>query len=188
MALGFIGTRTVASESERTPEAIQCALFWDSARRAALRDYPWNFAQCRARLAETILPEVRAGDWGYAYALPDRCLKIHQLWSGGRRARFLPVYEAERPIILSDGAEAMADYTRDVTETSRWDDAFCGVMARRLACLICVPLLKNNAGKVQELEGLYRAALPEAMQADASEREQRAEPDAWLLARGGCEL
>ena len=29
------------------------------------------------------------------------------------------------------------------------------------------------------------AALPDAMQSDASEREERAEPDAWLLARGG---
>lgn len=45
-------------------------------------------------------------------------------------------------------------------------------------CLICAPLLKNNAGKVQELESLYRAALPDAMQSDASEREERAEPDA----------
>ncbi|HIV65533.1 MAG TPA: hypothetical protein H9991_04670 [Candidatus Mailhella excrementigallinarum] len=185
MALGFIGTRTVASESERTPEAVQCALFWDSARRTALRDYPWNFAQARARLAEVAMPEAWAGEWRHAYVPPDRCLRLHRVLGAGGRAGFMPVHDAEREIVLTDAADALADYTRDVAEPSRWDDAFRMVMARRLACLICAPLLKNNAGKVQELESLYRAALPDAMQSDASEREERAEPDAWLLARGG---
>ena len=185
MALGFIGTRTVASESERTPEAVQCALFWDSARRTALRDYPWNFAQARARLAEVAMPEAWAGEWRHAYVPPDRCLRLHRVLGAGGRAGFMPVHDAEREIVLTDAADALADYTRDVAEPSRWDDAFRMVMARRLACLICAPLLKNNAGKVQELENLYRAALPDAMQSDASERAERAEPDAWLLARGG---
>ena len=36
MALGFIGTRTIASANENTPEAIQCGLYWDRARRSAL--------------------------------------------------------------------------------------------------------------------------------------------------------
>ncbi len=188
MALGFIGTRTVASETERTPEAIQCALFWDCARKAALRDYPWNFAQDRARLAEVSLPEAWAGEWRHAYVLPDRCLRLHRVRGAGGRTSFMPVYDAEREIVLTDAADALADYTRDVAETSRWDNAFCAAMARKLACLICVPLLKNNGSKVQELESLYRAALPEAMQADASEREECTEPDAWLLARGGFHL
>ena len=188
MALGFIGTRTVASETERTPEAVQCALFWDSARKAALREYPWNFARGRARLAEVALPEVWAGEWRHAYAPPDKCLKLHRVGNGRERAHFALVHDAGRELVLTCAADALADYTRDVAEPSRWDDAFCNVMARRLACLICVPLLKNNGNKVQELESLYRAALPDAMQADASEREERAEPDAWLLARGGFDL
>lgn len=64
MALGFIGTRTVASESERTPEAVQCALFWDSARRTALRDYPWNFAQARAGWPKWPCPEAHGPENG----------------------------------------------------------------------------------------------------------------------------
>ena len=39
-ALDFLGTRTVASERENTPEALQCRLYWDSARRQTLRDFP----------------------------------------------------------------------------------------------------------------------------------------------------
>ena len=39
-ALGFLGTRTVASELENTHEDLQCRLYWDSARRQTLRDFP----------------------------------------------------------------------------------------------------------------------------------------------------
>ena len=55
-ALGFLGARSIAAEDENTPEALQCRLYWDSARRQALRDYPWAFAQRRAWLAR-----LRAG-------------------------------------------------------------------------------------------------------------------------------
>lgn len=76
MALGFIGTRTIASEYERTPEAIQCNLYWDNARRTALRDYPYHFAVRRVALAEKPLPEEYSHEWGHAYAPPDKCLKV----------------------------------------------------------------------------------------------------------------
>ena len=72
MALGFLGTRTIASENERTPEAIQCDLYWDRARRSALRDYPYRFAVRRVVLAEKTLPETYEGEWRHAYALPDQ--------------------------------------------------------------------------------------------------------------------
>ena len=50
-----------------------------------------------------------------------------------------------------------------------------------------VPARVNAAilNRIIELQRTIRAALPDAMQSDASEREERAEPDAWLLARGG---
>ena len=71
MALGFVGARTVASPRENTPEAVQCELYWDRARRAALQDYPYNFACRRARLASKALPEAYAGEWRFCYGLPD---------------------------------------------------------------------------------------------------------------------
>lgn len=194
MALGFIGTRTVASESERTPEAIQCALYWDNARRACLRDYPYNFAQARAQLASIAVPDTYADEWRYAYRLPDLCLKAHKIvGSAGRcastpsrRIPFVIVSDAEKTeLLLSDAEQVRLDYTRDVPEVALWDDLFVGMMARKLASLICVPLLKNNTTKVQELEQLYRASLPKAMEANASERLEKPYRDTWIAARGG---
>lgn len=186
MALGFVGTRTVASGEERTPEAIQCNLYWDRARRAALRDYPWSFATRRVELARKPLPDVYAGVWRYAYALPDGCLKVQRLGQDtepGRRTPFAIESDAAGLLLLCDAAPARAVCTFDVTEVARFDELFVLCMARRLACLVAVPLLKNNPGKVQELEQLYQLALPQSQGQDASERRLGRSPDAWLQAR-----
>mgnify|MGYP006949037391 CR=1 FL=1 len=191
MALGFIGTRTVASETEHTPEAIQCGLFWDSARRQVLRDYPYNFAQARKTLAAVKVPDVYAEEWRFAYKLPDLCLKAHRIYGRERReVRRIPFTivssDDGTEILLTDMEAARLDYTWDVTDVARWDDLFIAMMARKLAALIGVPLLKNNSTKVQELEQLYRTSLPKAMESNASERHDREPLDTWLLSRGGC--
>ncbi|WP_298069419.1 hypothetical protein [uncultured Mailhella sp.] len=190
MALGFIGTRTIASPDERTPEAIQCGLYWDTARRAALRDFPYGFAQKRFVLAEKPMPEVYAREWRFCYGLPDGCLKLHRV-HGGRAgslgagdAPFRIVEDGGRSVILCSVEQALADCSVDVEDVSLWDELFVLAMARRLAALIAVPLLKNNPGKVQELVQLYQQAVPQADGQDASEGRERRTADAWLLARG----
>lgn len=186
MALGFCGTRTVASETENTPEAIQCKLYWDIARRTALRDYPWHFAQTRKQLAEVVMPSVYDGVWGYAYALPDQCLKAHAVYSQGNNLKrsFEMVSDGSNiDLVLTNTAYAVLAYTKDVKDVTRFDEDFVYALARKLACLIAVPLLKNNSQKLQELVGMYNASLPAAHDADSSERRDRKEPDSWLQTR-----
>lgn len=187
MALGFIGTRTIASANENTPEAIQCGLYWDRARRAALRDYPYRFAVRRVVLAEKSLPAAYAAEWRHAYALPDGCLKVHAVHGGreqGRKTPFRLESDTEGALLLCDVTQAMATCTFDVEEATRWDELFVMAMARKLAALVAVPLLKNNSGKVQELEQLYRMAVPGSEGQDASESVDRPEVDGWIAARG----
>lgn len=192
MALGFIGTRTVAAEDERAPEAIQCALFWDSARRQVLRDFPYNFAQRRQWLAPVPVPEGWELDWHFAYALPDGCVKAHTLYSGrqgagGQGARGCPFVLASSSkgenIVLSNAAPALLCYTADITDVNRFDDSFIALVARKLASLLALPLLKNNSARAQELEESYRACLPAAAQAAASEGYKANPYDTWLSAR-----
>lgn len=187
MALGFIGTRTIASANENTPEAIQCGLYWDRARRSALRDYPYRFAVRRVVLAEKSLPAAYAEEWRHAYALPDGCLKVHAVHGGrdrGGKTPFRLESDADGPMLLCDVPQAMATGTFDVEEVTRWDELFVMAMARKLAALVAVPLLKNNSGKVQELEQLYQMAVPGSEGHDASEGVGRSEVDGWITARG----
>lgn len=187
MALGFVGTRTIASANENTPEAIQCGLYWDRARRAALRDHPYSFAVRRVVLAEKSLSAAYAAEWRHAYALPDGCLKVHTVYGGRDRGKKIPFQlesDSEGTLLLCDVPQALATCTFDVEEVTRWDELFVMAMARKLAALVAVPLLKNNSGKVQELEQLYQLAVPRSEGHDASEGAGRSEVDGWITARG----
>jgi hypothetical protein len=187
MALGFVGTRMIASPNESTPEAIQCDLYWDRARRTALRDYPYSFARKRVRLAEKALPDVYIGQWRRCYGLPDQVLKVHDVHDGQYGAVSRNSWRIENTgyelVILTRQDMAVADCTFDVEDTSLWDELFVMAMARKLACLIAIPLLKNNPSKLEELEQLYQMAVPKAEGHDASEREEVSRPDSWLTAR-----
>ncbi len=195
MALGFIGTRTVAGEDEKALEAVQCKLYWDSARRQALRDFPWNFAQRRAWLAQIDMPEGYEQQYTYAYALPEDMLQALRLYPNGKdyeqygdkeSGRFILVHDAvsKGQVLLCNTDKALLSYTADIADVALFDDLFVGMLARKLAAMIAVSLLKNNAGRVAELEELYLRAIPKAVQADANEGRMKEKPDTWILARG----
>lgn len=204
MALGWVGARTIASEDENTQEAVQCRLFWDNARRQVLRDYPWPFARRRAWLARLPLPEGWEGEYAHAYALPADCLKVLALRGtvegagasgangthglGGAGGVSLPwtlAYhpEAARQTLLCNAGAALLTYSADVRDAGLYDDLFVHLLARRLAALVAAPLLRGNAAKVREMEELYRAALPAAREASASEVPTVLCRDSWLEAR-----
>ncbi len=197
MALGFIGTRTVASDTENTLEAVQCGLYWDSARRQALRDFPWNFAQRRVWLAEIDMPVGYEKQYAYAYAMPEDALQALRLFPEGEdlrtnyadeeAGRFLVVHDAERKggVIVTNAQNALLSYTADITDVSLFDDLFMHMLARKLAAMVAISLLKNNSQKISELEQLYRASIPNAVQANANEGREKELPDTWLLARSG---
>lgn len=189
MALGFIGTGTIGSPNERRPEAIQCELYWDRARRATLRDFPYNFATRRVRLAERFLPEVYADQWSHAYAWPEKALRVVKLIGEDQcthRENDFSVRNVDSAnVILTNVDVARADIIFDQEDISLWDDLFVMAMARKLACLICTPLVKNNQAKLQELEQLYQMAIPQADAMDASEHRRHRGADAWLVSRGG---
>lgn len=188
MALGFVGVaRRLASENETSPEGVECRLYWDNARRQALRDFPWGFAQCRARLAEMDLPEEWEGVWRFAYALPAKCLRLHAVSVPGCR-RSLPHeivrYTDGTQAVLCNAEHAIATYTQDVTDVAQWDDGFVHALARRLACQIGIALLKGNSSKLQELEQMYSSVIVSAREEDLNEPKERKEKDSWLMARG----
>ncbi|MDO5484464.1 MAG: hypothetical protein Q4F27_06100 [Desulfovibrionaceae bacterium] len=185
-ALGFLGTRTVASENENTPEAVHCRLYWDAARRQALRAYPWNFAQRRAWLARLPLPAGFEHEYRFAYALPADCLKAHEIRHEGIQSRPFALAQnagQDAVCLLTNASRALLLYTEDVRNCRLFDDLFAQLLARRLAALIAVPLLKNNSQKVTELEKLCAESLCLARQANASEQQEAPSPDSWLLAR-----
>jgi hypothetical protein len=87
-SLSIVGTRsTIASMTENSAEAIQCALHYDAILRGLLRVHTWSFARKQAGAAMLSAaagtPENPGGSpplplypWRYEYAWPQDCLRF----------------------------------------------------------------------------------------------------------------
>lgn len=187
MALGFLGTRTLSSETDQCLEAIQCNLFWDHARRMTLQAYPFQFAQKKMLLAEKILPEEYKNIWHYAYSIPYNCLNAQAITDTNNfyEQKFFEIIlsQNEEKMLLCDISPCYLYFTEDVTNTELFDDLFINALAYKLASLIAIPLLKNNSAKIQELTQLYEMAIPKAVQSNARQQKEKPYADEWLMAR-----
>lgn len=188
MALGFIGTRTVASETEKTLEAIQCGIFWDMARKSIFEQYPFNFAQRKRNLAEKEVPIQFCSEWQYAYGLPDEYVNAQAITDTNNY--YEPMYfeiattdEGEK-ILLCNISPCYLHYTADVKDASLYSELFSKALAYKLASLIVIPLLKNNTNKIQELTQLYEMAIQEAITSNARQQRKQKYVDEWLGVRG----
>lgn len=187
MALGFIGTRTVAGETERTPEAVQCNLFWDNARRMVLSQFPFNFAQKKRLLAEKKIEETFKSQWKYAYGMPSDCINPQAITDTNnfyeRKYFEIVLTETGEKVLLCNKNPCTLRYTADVTDTSLYSELFINALAYKLASLIVIPLLKNNSNKRQELEQLYQMTIADAVQLNARQGKEKPYVDSWIAAR-----
>lgn len=163
IALGFVGTRTISDVDENSPEANQCNLYWDRARRSVLHDYPYDFAIRRYKPTAMTVPAVYS-NWTNCYQAPDNALKVWSVHSPGEYAVRQPFevgYLDDQIIVLCNVVDAHITCAVDVTNLALWSEQFVTAMSRKLALLIANALLKNNPSKIQELNALYEASLPE---------------------------
>lgn len=187
MALGWLGAPPIAALTEKRPEAIYASLYYNSALEQTLRDHRWNFAQRRRRLAALNVPDGYQGIYENAYALPVDCLHAHTVLDAAENTFPFLVALAEdggSKIVLTNVASAYLAYTALVTAPELYDPNFVRALSRRLAADIAVPILKNNAQKVQEAETLYDRELTRAKLADYREGKPEDEEDvSWIKAR-----
>lgn len=188
MALGYLDARPIASLAENTSEAVQCGLFWDRARRAALRDFAYRFAQRRVALKKMEVPKLYRRQFRFCYRKPEEALKIGDVHNGiDRVARFPFTMESlpDGEIILCDIPCAQATITVDIPEVEKWEEMFITAMSMKLGILIAPALLgKEGSGKLQHLMNLYAAHIAACEGDSANEGTERHDPDTWLLARG----
>lgn len=198
LALSHLGDdATIASidPPEGSAQSEHCARWYPIARNSLLEMYDWGFATTRAILAEVDNPFQQ---WQHAYARPQDCLKILAIlpegaangWPGGVGVTGLGYAVGDRlggiqvaqpyktetdaagnPIILTPTANAVIQYTRLVTDTSKFPPLFVDALARYLASYLAGPILKGTTGiqvgnaQIQLAMGIAsRAALSSANQ------------------------
>lgn len=170
LALSHIGAGTISSLTEQTPQAVQCSLHFDEARKAALRSSKWGFATRYENLA--LLSETY-GKWQYAYAYPTDCLEarhIVQPVEGGRPIKFEVAVnrDLDQKIILTNQDQAQLEYTADVTNPVLFDPMFVEAFAYRLAASLAMPLTRDLKN-YNAMWTIFNTLMSGAMTHDANE-------------------
>ena len=195
LALAHLGdSATVASINppEGSAQAEHCARWYPVARDALLELHEWGFATRRILLAEVVNPFTQ---WQYAYARPSECLKMIAVLASdaaddynafpvdarlATNAIYAPQpFEVEsddvgNQVILTSQPNALARYTRIVTDTSKFSPLFRNTLSRYLASFLAGPVLKGiegiNVGNAQMQ--IAMGLLSRASHSDAQQQRQ----------------
>lgn len=175
LALLRVGAEPIISMADANNRARACNLAWPFVRKTVLRSHSWNSATVRTQIA----PLATAPEWGFAtaYAVPADFLHISEVDT-------VADWRVENGEILTDATGTLnVRYTKDETDTEKYDGSLTTVMALRLAVEI-VERLTNSGPKKNVLLQEYSAALMEAKIDDGQEQSPAEfEEDDWITSR-----
>lgn len=187
MALGYLnhGVR-IAALDEGSNEADQCALYYDAARRTALRSAPWSFASRYATLADLGAPASPL--WLRMYAYPADAVMVRGILPSVRgtppnRWEVASIASGAR-VIMCDVEDAICHYTADVTSPPLFDPSFLSAFAWQLASEVAI-VLTGSAQLKQLADQQFARVVNAAMVSNGSENPSPPAIEAeWIRARG----
>lgn len=186
----YLGTKTITSFQEASPEAQQCALHYDRVRRSLLQRWPWLFASTRETLVAMTLNDRRA--WAFRYARPAQIISVSwinepDLARGAMELGVSPdtPREMTSQSIYSDVPDAVIEFTRDETDPTLFPPAFADTLAATLAAAIAMPIRADVSVKREAQEDAANL-LNQAMVMDFNSRPATAQTStpASLRVRG----
>lgn len=173
-------------ENEKSTEGQTMRRFFDVARDATQRDFPWSFTTTFASLA--LVSEDPTTEWSFAYRYPTDCLKLRRIFSGTRndsRASRVP-YKIGRDsaglLIYTDMEDAEIEYTASVTDTNKFPPDFTLAFSHRLAMYGAPRICGEDPFKIGDRAAkLYMFEISIAESANANEQQDEEEPDAGSI-------
>lgn len=189
MALSKVGSRSNVEDldTERTPAANACRVWYDAARITTLETYHWSFA--KKRLALSLHADAPPQEWTYRYSWPSDCVAARLIENPlGLDADAVPFDSElgasdETRSIVTDMPEAVLIYTKDLDSPTLYSMHFINMMATQLAVFIN-PEITGKVRIATRLEREFSQLALLAPEHDADSSVPRAERDApWIRAR-----
>lgn len=161
-ALSNIGDAgLITSLADGSTQSARCALYYPLARRQALEQGSWTFANTRDALG---LSGTATGSWLYRYAFPSTALRVDKVLS-----EVSEVDEPSEPFltevdvstgsrtILTNAESATAVFVFDQQDATQFTPSFETVLSYLLASFLAGPIIKGRAGREvsQEMLKLY---------------------------------
>lgn len=192
MAISHLAiSKTVMNlETDDGQEAKVARLFYDTARKATLRDFPWPFAT--RIITAGLIEEEPNTEWGFSYRYPTDCVYLRRILSGLRndsrqtRSPYRIASDTSGKLIFTDQEDAEIEYTVNTDDPQFYPEDFTLAFSYYLAHLMAPRLTGGDQFKLGEkaLE-LYRFEISRAVSRGANEEQIEEPPEAeWTRARG----
>lgn len=183
IALARLGESPIQSLEEGTTPANVAKVFYDSARRATLRDYNWAFALHAIRLARLADGDA-VTDFRFSYAVPSDCLRVLRVrgknyqnaLDGGVR------YSTRGGVLYTNEENAVLEYVRDVEEATDFDDKFVEALSYKLASELAMAL-KGSSELMASYSNVYQVKVTQAATMSARETDDSPSDNPYLEAR-----
>jgi hypothetical protein len=190
-ALDLISVAPITSMSENSPAALLANRVWNPCRQEALKGHDWSFATVIVALS-TANYTIVANDWTYAYQYPATALEVWHVYytAKDKKQDFRRIYDpvSTATVILSNIADAIAEFTYDLTDTTFYDAHFCSVLAYLLAANMAKALTGDPALADSMLK-VYNAYMSDAERMSSYEAGGPATPSSTFVdAREGSAL
>ena len=173
-SLSRLKARSITSLTEASEQARKANMFYDCARKSALRSCDWRFARVQASL--TLLGDIDTAmnnpddlskqdvidQFNYLYAYPADCVRLVKVYNnlysifpepyGDRHVEqgdFTKYSIMRSPIskvqaVACNLELAKCHYTMDVKDESQFDDMFQDALSWALADDLCIPLTADK--------------------------------------------
>lgn len=183
LALGHLGvSKEIANLStEKSKEAVACRKYFDLAREAVLRDFPWPFATKIATLS--LVEEDPNSEWAYSYRYPTDCVYFRRILSGIRndpresRVPYRIARDSSGKLIFTDLDSAVGEYTVRLTTVTQYPPDFSLCLSYRLAAYIANSVTGAEPFKLKdEMMKHYKLELELAAANAANEEQPEEEP------------
>jgi hypothetical protein len=198
LALSHLGHSTSIADlaTEQSKEARACRDFYDVARDALLRSFPWRFATTTGALALVSTFTADGSEWGYSYRYPSDALRFWRVLNGASGlasrvrsqnadVRFRIGRDATGRLIYSDLTPAVGEWTIRVDDPTRYTADFDLAFSFHLAWLLAPRITTGDPGKLGQMAlQNYAYAVGVAKANDANEDGPDLPADAeWITAR-----
>ena len=180
-------SKTVAIlQTEKTEEAITARLFYDLAREATLRDFPWPFST--RILALAMVEESPNDEWDYSYRYPTDCLEIRRILSGMRndtrqsRVPYRILSDGQGTLVYTDTENAEIEYTVNAVSPQFYPPDFVMAFSLYMAHLMAPRLTGGDPYKLgQRALGLYDLEINRAVKNAFNEQQIEEPPESEFI-------
>lgn len=183
MAISHLGVgKEIANiDTEQSEEASACRRFYDTARDATLRDFPWPFAT--KAVALSLIATLTDDEFTYSYRYPSDCIDLRKIQStirnDTRQSRVTSKISKDSSgrVIYTDMENAVAEYTSRVTDPQFYPPDFEIAFSFRLAAYIAPRLTKGDPfGLRKQAMDMYEMEISRAKAASGNEEQMDEKP------------